>query len=388
MTPLNSAVLPAGIRSRIVQEVNGISMHILEAGFESSGRPAILLLHGFPELAYSWRKVMLPLAQHGYYVIAPDARGYGRSGGTQVEHEDDLRPFSTRNKVTDFLALVAALGLRSVEAVIGHDQGSPLAGWCALTRPDVFKSVVLMSSPFRGAPTDFPFNTANESSPSIQSAAPNAYDIHHELTKLNPPRKYYMRYYTTPGANEDIWHPKQGVHDFLRAYYHMKSADWLANQPFPLKALLASEWEQLPRYYVMDLAKDMAETVAPEMPSAQAIADCAWLPDNELQVYSSEYARTGFQGGLQGYRIGSVDKELQIFAGLQIRVPSMFIGGKSDWGVYQTPGGLETVETTLTTNYQGTYLVEGAGHWVQQEQPKAVSQLFLQFLRRNKSSMS
>jgi pimeloyl-ACP methyl ester carboxylesterase len=84
---------------------------------------------------------------------------------------------------------------------------------------------------------------------------------------------------------------------------------------------------------------------------------------------------------LQGYRIGGLDQELKIFAGLTIDVPSLFIGGKSDWGVYQTPGGLEAVEQTLTTQYKGTVLVEGAGHWVQQEQAEQVSKIFIDFLR-------
>ena len=383
MSALDASVLPVGVRSRLIDNVNGITVHILEAGFEVPGRPALLLLHGFPELAYSWRKILLPLALAGYHVIAPDARGYGRSSGSDVKYEDDLRPFGTRNKVIDNLALLAALGYRSVEAVIGHDQGSPIAGWCALTRPDVFKSVVLMSSPFRGAPGEFPFNTANDSS--AKAVNSNAADqIHEALTHLSPPRKYYMRYYTTPPANDNMWHAKQGLHNFLRAYYHMKSADWVQNKPFPLTSLIASEWEKLPRYYVMDLDKGMAESVSPEMPSAEAIAQCEWLPDAELQVYSGEYARTGFQGGLQGYRIGSVDQELQIFSGVKITVPSMFVGGRSDWGVYQTPGGLQYVENELTTNYQGTHLVDGAGHWVQQEQPEAVSRLLLEFLDRNR----
>jgi pimeloyl-ACP methyl ester carboxylesterase len=89
MKPLSSAVLPAGIRSRMIHDVNGISMHVLEAGYETPGRQAVLMLHGFPELAYSWRKVMLPLAAAGYHVIAPDVRGYGRSGGTDVTFQDD-----------------------------------------------------------------------------------------------------------------------------------------------------------------------------------------------------------------------------------------------------------------------------------------------------------
>lgn len=381
MTPLNASTLPTGIRSRFVDDVNGIRFHILEAGYETAGRPLLLLIHGFPELAYSWRKVMVPLAQAGYHVIAPDVRGYGRSSGSDVQYDDDLRPFSTLNKIHDMLALVYALGYRSVAAVIGHDQGSPLAGWCALTRPDVFRSVVMMSSPFRGGPESLPFNTAN-----VPAAPIEPVRINEDLAKLNPPRKYYMNYYATKPANENIWHPGQGLHDFLRAYYHMKSADWVQNKPHPLSELSASEWAKLPRYYVMDLDKGMAESVAPEMPSLENIRACKWLPDDELKVYTEEYSRTGFQGGLQGYRRNPGDKDLAVFAGLTINVPAMFMGGKSDWGVYQTPGGLERVEQTLCAKYQGTVLVEGAGHWVQQEQPEKVSQILIDFIKRNNSN--
>lgn len=380
MTPLNASTLPTGIRSRFVDDVNGIRFHVLEAGYETAGRPLLLLIHGFPELAYSWRKVMVPLAQAGYHVIAPDVRGYGRSSGSDVQYVDDLRPFSTLNKIHDMLALVYALGYRSVAAVIGHDQGSPLAGWCALTRPDVFRSVVMMSSPFRGGPESLPFNTAN-----VPAAPVEPVRINEDLAKLNPPRKYYMNYYATQPANENIWHPGHGLHDFLRAYYHMKSADWVQNKPHPLSELSASEWAKLPRYYVMDLDKGMAESVAPEMPSPENIRACKWLPDDELKVYTEEYSRTGFQGGLQGYRRNPGDKDLAVFAGLTINVPAMFMGGKSDWGVYQTPGGLERVEQTLCTKYQGTVLVEGAGHWVQQEQPEKVSQILIDFIKRNNS---
>ena len=142
----------------MVTGVNGITMHALEAGYESANRPAVLLIHGFPELAYSWRHVMLPLAKAGYHVIAPDQRGYGRSGGTDVKFDDDLTPFSTLNRVRDMMVLINALGHRSVQLVAGHDFGSPVAGWCALTRPDVFRSVVMMSAPFGGG-APLPFNT-------------------------------------------------------------------------------------------------------------------------------------------------------------------------------------------------------------------------------------
>ena len=319
--------LPAGIRSRFINNVNGITYHILEAGFESAARPCVLLIHGFPELAYSWRRVIPPLARAGFHVIAPDLRGYGPSGGTDVTFDDDLAPFTLLNKVRDMLGLVSAIGYRSVVAVVGHDHGSGVAGWCALARPDVFRSVVLMSAPFAGAPS-LAFNTANDPPKPSASAGANIDD---DLAKLPVPRKYYQTYYTTRPANENMWHPPQGIHNFLRAYYHFKSADWKENKPFPLTANSASEMAKLPRYYVMDLNKGMAETVAPEMPSASATAACQWLPEEELRVYSAEYGRTGFQGGLNSYRVNRDPRysaELQLFSGRTIDVPSAFIAGK------------------------------------------------------------
>ena len=215
----------------------------------------------------------------------------------------------------------------------------------------------MMSAPFAGPPT-LPFNTADAAQADATSdGLPTS--IYEELAALKPPRKHYQKYYATREANDNMWHAPQGVHDFLRAYYHMKSADWKQNAPFPLKARTASEWAKLPRYYVMDLDKGMAETVAPEMPSAAAIAACKWLPDDELSVYSTEYGRTGFQGGLEGYRlrwIGKYTAELQMFSGRTIDVPSLFIGGKSDWGVYQNPGDLEKMQKTACTRMLGTHL--------------------------------
>ena len=125
--------LPDGIRSRLIENVNGLTMHVLEAGYQAEGRPCLLLLHGFPELAYSWRKVMLPLAAAGFYVVAPDQRGYGRTTGWQYGYDVDLMPFRMLNIVKDALALVFALGRRSVAAVIGHDFGSPAAASGSIT---------------------------------------------------------------------------------------------------------------------------------------------------------------------------------------------------------------------------------------------------------------
>src|SRR5258707_10994482 len=108
--PLDSAVLPQGVRARFVEAINGLRMHVLEAGFEPPGRPLLLLLHGFPELAYSWRKVMLPLAEAGFHVVAPDQRGYGRTTGWDADYDGDLASFHMLNLLRDALGLVAALG--------------------------------------------------------------------------------------------------------------------------------------------------------------------------------------------------------------------------------------------------------------------------------------
>jgi pimeloyl-ACP methyl ester carboxylesterase len=322
---------------------------------------------------------MLPLAQAGYHVIAPDLRGYGRSGGTDVKFDDDLSPYSTLNRVRDMLALVAALGHRTVAAVIGHDFGSPAAAWCAVARPDVFRSLVMMSAPSGGGPA-MQIGAANQPPRPPAPAAPSLDD---ELAKLPEPRKHYQTYYTTREANENMWHPPQGVHNFLRAYYHMKSADWAPNTPFPLANNSASEMAKLPRYYVMDLGKGMAESVASEMPTSAQVAACRWLTEEELRVYSGEYGRTGFQGGLQSYRIGRVPRlaaETQLFAGRTIDVPALFLSGKQDWGVYQRAGSLDAMQRGCT-KFEGIELLDGAGHWVQQEQAAAVAARLVTFVR-------
>ena len=381
--PYGSDILPAGIRSRVLDNINGIRVHVLDAGFETRNRPAVLLVHGFPELAYSWRKVMPQLAAAGYHVFAPDLRGYGRTGGTEVTFDDDLSPFRTFNRVTDMVALVSAFGYRSLAAVVGHDVGSGIAGWCGVVRPDIFRSVVMMSAPFGGPPA-LPFGTADAPGARSAAAADTIYD---DLARLDPPRQHYQRYYSTREANDNMWKAPQGVHAFLRAYYHMKSADWKANAPAPLAGRTAAEWAKLPRYYVMDLNKGMAESVASEMPSPAEIKANTWLPDEALRVYANEYGRTGFQGGLQSYRVGQsggINSDLATFSGRTIDQPSMFIGGKSDWGVYQTPGALERMQKVACTRMTAVHLVDGAGHWVQQEQPAATARLLLEFLNASR----
>ena len=379
----DTGILPPGVRSRFVDGVNGLRMHILEAGFESSDRPCVLLLHGFPELAYSWRKVMVPLAAAGFRVIAPDQRGYGRTAGWDPDYDGDLASFRILNLVRDALALVRALGHSSAAAVVGHDFGSPVAAYCALIRPDVFRSVALMSAPFEGPPA-FPFGTAdgdntNESAGDRLAGS----DIHEMLATLARPRKHYQRYYSTRAADNDMRNCLQGIRAFLRAYYHCKSADWAGNKPVPLRSWTAEELAKLPSYYIMDLDLGMAETVSVYMPSDDEIATCRWLSDAELQVYAEEFSRTGFQGGLQWYRCMTSEEqstELCLYSGRSIDVPACFIAGEKDWGVYQKPGAMEAMKAHACTRMLSCDLVRDAGHWVQQERSDEVVTLLKRFL--------
>lgn len=380
--PLPAHLLPPGVRSRFVERVNGLRLHVLEAGHGRPGAPVVLLLHGFPELAYSWRHQLPALADAGFHAIAPDLRGYGRTIapniGGPVGYDAPTTPYRWFGLVRDMLALVLALGHRQVHAVVGHDFGAPLAAWCALLRPDVFVRLVLMSAPF-GGPPPLPFNTDG------QPAPPPAPDVHAALAALPRPRIHYQWHYSLPGTAAEMAAPPQGLHNFLRAYYHHKSADWPGNQPHPLPGWTAESLAQLPTYYVMDVATSMPATVAPHMPTPAQVAACRWLPDEALAVYVAEYTRSGFQGGLNWYRASTdpqAQAELALLAGRCIDVPALFIAGAADWGVYQRPGAFEAMQRGACSDLRGCHLLPGAGHWVQQEQPAAVNRLLLDFLQR------
>jgi pimeloyl-ACP methyl ester carboxylesterase len=362
--------LADGIRSRRIDGVNGLSMHILEAGHQQRDRPLVLLLHGFPELAFSWRKLMPLIAARGYHVIAPDQRGYGATTGWDADYDGDLPSFRLTHLVRDILALLAALGHQRVAAVVGHDFGSPVAAWCALLHPDIFQSVALLSAPFPGPPQPRP-----DPWPRIDAA----------LAALQQPRKHYQRYYATREANADMHGSGQGLNAFLRAYFHCKSHDWPHNRPHALKSWRAQHLATLPRYYVMDLDKGMAATAADMAPSPQQVEACTWLTDAELQVYVREFDRTGFQGALNWYRNvfdPAAVAELQAFNGHGIEVPACFIAGRSDWGTYQSPGALDAM-TSACTSFDGPFFIEQAGHWVQQEQPQRLDARLGEFFARH-----
>jgi pimeloyl-ACP methyl ester carboxylesterase len=351
--------LPDGVRSRILDGINGLAMHVLEAG--DPAHPLILLLHGFPELGYSWRHQLGPLAAAGFHVVAPDQRGYGRTTG---EDRSRLEQFRILNLVRDAMGLVAALGHRAVHMVVGHDFGSPVAAWAGVARPDIFRSVVLMSAPFPGT------------APWPMVSARGAADWVGPLAELG--RKHYQLYYSTDAAALEMDAPAGGLAAFLSAYYHVKSGDWAGNRPFPLKGWAVDELAKLPDYYVMPLELGMAATVAPHAPAAQP----GWLPEADLAIYAAEYGRTGFGGGLLWYRASSCGRfqaDFDLFAGRRIKGPALFLAGDRDWGIHQNPGALEAMGQRAGADWRGTELIPGAGHWVQQERAEAVAARLIRF---------
>jgi len=379
--------LPEGITSNYVDcPIIGLNFHYLEAGYDpSTTKPLLLLLHGYPELAFSWRKVMPSLAAAGYHVVAPDQRGYGRTTGwdTRPHAETDLSTFTSITIARDLVVFVAALGYKEVACVVGHDFGAVSASSCAIFRPDIFKMLVLMSHPFKAFPS-LPFGTAHTSSSGAhdQSGIVGT-DLTDDLAKLNPPRKHYKWYHSSPPAAQDMLSAPQGLKAFLRGYIHAKSADYSKNYPHPLKEWSAEEVAKMPHYYIMPKDKTMPETILDMMKDEDASVTTKWLPEESLDVYVQEWSRTGFQGGLNWYRAQTnpaTAADVLLFSGKNIEVPTVFVSGQQDWGNYQQPGAIESMAKSCSA-YHGARFVDGAGHWPQQEQPVRVVEEILGFLR-------
>ena len=365
------------IRSNVIKNINGLDIHFLESGEKTENSELIVLLHGFPELSFSWRKILPVLSDNGYHVIAPDQRGFGSTIGSDLSYTSNLADFSQINLATDIYVLVKKLGYNKVRCIVGHDSGVGPASWSTLIRPDVFTSLITMSGPFTGPPS-----LIDNSKDDYISETD---EMDKDLAQLNIPRKHYQSYYRTESANNDIMNCQQGLKSFIRAYYHYKSADWKNNNPFELASWNSNELSKMPTYYVMNKDQNMAETVNDHMPSDDEINNCRWLTENEIEVYVKEYSKTTFQGGLNWYRSG-VDYEniqkLSLFSDFKIDVPSLFISGQKDWGIYQKPGALDKMPSVMS-KFKGVHLVENAGHWVQQENPEKVNKLILEFLSEN-----
>lgn len=373
--------LPEGLSEDYIDCTSscGLNFHVIKAGKPKN--PLILFCHGYPELAFSWRKIMPAIAAQGYYCVAMDQRGYGRTTGWDQKpfHKVDLNEYTITNLVRDLVCLVYGLGYTTVHSVIGHDFGGVSSASTALMRPDIFQSTIQMSHPHHSPPTP----------PSPDKPLKSKYDIQAELRKLNPPRKHYKWYNSTPEAAGHWDNPQQGLDTYLRGYFHLKSATWAQNKPHPLTEWSAKALEEMPEYYIMREADNFPESIARNMQGEDVHASESWLSREALDVYVSEWKRTGFQGALNWYRAQTAStpqsaKDMFLFAGRRIEVPVAFISGKQDWGNFQQPGALESYEDDTCVKegcFRGSTLIDGAGHWAQQEQPEKVIDAISAFLK-------
>ena len=299
--------------------VNGIDLAFVEQG---SG-PLVLLCHGWPELSYSWRRQIPVLAEAGYRVVAPDMRGYGETSAPAA-----IEAYSIVELVGDMVALVGALGERQA-IVIGHDWGANVAWHCALFRPDLFKAVAALSVPF-----------------GRRSAAPPL-----DLLRRKGLETFYWLYFQPPGRAEAEF--ERDVDRTMRAAFYGHGVSLVMK---PGKGFLE-------------------EAKIPDAPPA-------WLSEDEIVHYADVFRRTGFRGGLNWYR--NLDRNWALTAPWQdakIAPPALFVAGSRD-GVISGPLGearLKDMDGQIA-DLRGKLILEGAGHWIQQERAAEVNAALLAFL--------
>jgi pimeloyl-ACP methyl ester carboxylesterase len=357
------------IKTRVIKNVNGLNFFIRETFSEKKSSNTIVLLHGFPELSYSYRFLMILLSKQGYYCIAPDQRGYGK---TQSIKKEKINNFSVVNLAKDVFELLKRLKINKYH-IIGHDFGSYVSSYIALFYPKYILSLTIMSMPFGG-----PIRKAN-----INKLA----NINKELKGLEPKRKHYQYYFSSKRAASNIINCRQGLKNFLRNYFYFKSYDYPNNKPFKLDSYSATSLAKMPEYYIMNYSLGMAQTVLKFSPSQNEIDNCKWLTDADLLIYYNSFKLRGIQEPLNWYKVMLSEREQKKLINFKlpsvIEIPSLFIAGSADWGVYQKPGELEKMESLFFSNYAGTKIIKKAGHWVQQEQPKETFKEIISFLYKN-----
>ena len=316
------------IKYRFVQ-TNGITMHVAEQG----EGPLVLLVHGFPESWYSWKKQMSALAAAGYRVVAMDQRGYG-----QTDKPTEIEDYNIFKLTGDLIGLVGALGEKKA-IIVGHDWGSPVAWHAAQFRPDIFRAVALMSVPFFVA-RDF-------------SDVPPT----HLMTALGSDDEiFYQLFFQKPGAAEAAF--EADYRFTLSSIFHGISG-------------AATTAEQRATIYFP--AKPPVES------SAQVVKEIDWLSKEDLDFYVAELKQSGFRGPLNWYR--NIDfnwGNTGFLSGSKLLQPTLFIAGEYDPVLEMYPGTYESLEERVPDLWQKTLLPD-VGHWVQQEAAEEVNCLLLEF---------
>jgi pimeloyl-ACP methyl ester carboxylesterase len=321
MSPTQSSA--DGISHRTVA-VGALNMHIAEAG---TG-PLVLLLHGFPECWYSWRHQLTALAAAGYHAVAPDQRGYGRTGPPP---DPSVDRYTMLALVGDVVGLIDALGEEQA-VVAGHDWGAPVAWNTALLRPERVRGVVGLSVPY----------TPRGSTPPV------------ELLRAVYTDGFYICYFQQPGVvdAELSLDPRATFRGLLASASGEYSAGGIPVVPAGRRFI--------------DLCPEPAELPA-------------WLTEADIDVFVAEFERSGFTGPLNWYRTMDLSWELlAAWTHAKVTVPALYLAGDRDLAVAFTggPSGLGDVVTDL----RGSTLLPGCGHWTQQERPQEVNQAMLDFI--------
>jgi pimeloyl-ACP methyl ester carboxylesterase len=307
-------------------EVPGGRIHLVEQG----EGPLVLLVHGFPESWYSWRHQLPAIAGAGFRAVAVDVRGYGRS--SKPSAVDGYRMLA---HVADNVGVVHALGERSA-VVVGHDWGSPIAANSALLRPDVFTAVGLLSVPYtpRGG------RRPSEVFEAIGGA-----------------EEFYVSYFQEPGRAEAEIEPD--VRAWLAGVYAALSGD---TRPSP----------EAGNVFLIPPGGRMSDRFPRGVRPG-------WLSEADLDVYADEFEHSGLTGALNRYR--NVDRDWEDLAawdGQPVTQPSLFIGGELD--AVWLKAAFEAFPRTLP-GLVGSHILEGCGHWIQQERPEQVNRLLTDWLR-------
>jgi pimeloyl-ACP methyl ester carboxylesterase len=308
---------------------NGIEIAVLEQGHG----PLVVLCHGWPELSYSWRHQIPAIAAAGFHVVAPDMRGFGRTSAPA-----EINAYSIFDNVGDMVALVSALG-ENHAAIVGHDWGAPVAWHAAMFRPDIFTAVAGLSvpPPLRGRAR--PLDTLRESG----------------ITN------FYWQYFQTPGIAE---------------------AEFERDIGLTMRTLLGRGFSDPAASLFVEDGKGFLGEANTDRPRAD------WLTEADLLYFSEAYKKSGFRGGLNWYR--NIDRNWELTApwqGAQIHQPSLFIAGSRDSVITGLIGAKRVGDMErVLPNLKLKLIIDGAGHWVQQERPDEVNAALIDFLRANSAA--
>lgn len=317
-------------------EANGINIHYVEQG---SG-PLVVFCHGFPESWYSWRHQLPVVAEAGYRAVALSMRGYGL---TDAPH--DIDRYSIHHLIGDVVGVVNGLGEDSA-VVVGHDWGAPVAWYSALVRPDMFRAAAALSVPF---------------TPAI-GGLPDGVSVNDVMRMTaGDARDYYRLYFQEPGVAEaDL---EADVDRTVLGFLYSISGDAIANGD------LDAGWDG---HFPAGESLSEQLIIPKSLPS--------WLTDDDLKFYVDEITRTGFRGGLNWYRnINRLPGALAPWVGATIEQPTFYMGGTTDLIAGNTPEAIAGMQAALP-DLRHMELIEGAGHWLQQECPQEVNQALLAFL--------